>query len=130
MCKLHQQSYISGALKDVRPPGWCLTEQYNEYLMTEGTDWRPETADHSKMTEPGLEYYVQLVGRFARTLSGNNCKESEIGSSTFPFMDWRFNEFPNEGAHALYVTCVEIMGLPLSEPAKVSKIEINFYSNI
>lgn len=106
-------------MKDVRPAGWCLTEQYNEYLMTEGTDWRPQTDDHAKISEPGLEYYVQLVGRFARTLSGDNGKESDTGSATFPFMDWRFNEFPNEGAHALYVTCVEIMGLPLSEPAKV-----------
>ena len=94
--------------------------------MTEGTDWRPETTDHGKIAEPELEYYVQLVGRFARTLSGNNCKDGETGSAPFPFMDWRFNEFPNEGAHALYVTCVEIMGLPLSEPAKVNKIKHSF----
>ena len=37
-------------------------------------------------------------------------------------MDWRFNEFPNEGAHALYVTCVEIMGLPSTEPSQVRKV--------
>ena len=117
--------FFVGALKDVRPPGWCLTEQYNEYLMTEGTDWRPETTDHSKISEPGLEYYIQLVGRFARTLSGSHCKGTDTGSATFPFMDWRFNEFPNEGAHALYVTCVEIMGLPLSEPAKVIKEKLD-----
>ena len=87
--------------------------------MTEGTDWRPETADHGKISEPGLDYYVQLVGRFARTISESNSKSLETGTTTFPFMDWRFNEFPNEGAHALYVTCVEIMGLPSTEPAKV-----------
>lgn len=34
-------------------------------------------------------------------------------------MDWRFNEFPNEGAHALYSTCVEIMGLGILDPAQV-----------
>ena len=34
-------------------------------------------------------------------------------------MDWRFNEFPNEGAHALYSTCVEIMGLPIKDPSMV-----------
>lgn len=28
--------------------------------------------------------------------------------------DWRFNEFPNAPAHALYVTCVELMSLPVS----------------
>ena len=34
-------------------------------------------------------------------------------------MDWRFNEFPNAGVHALYVTCVEIMGLPVDNPTEV-----------
>jgi len=29
-------------------------------------------------------------------------------------IDWRFNEFPNAASHALYVTCVELMGLPVS----------------
>ena len=33
-------------------------------------------------------------------------------------MDWRFNEFPNVGAHALYVTCVEIMTIPM-DPAVI-----------
>ena len=107
-----------GALKDIRPSGWCLTEQYNEYLAAEGTDWKPATPEGSAVVEPGLEYYVQLVGRFARSLTGFSVASMQSGT-TFPFMDWRFNEFPNEGAHALYVTCVEIMGLPLTEPSKV-----------
>ena len=34
-------------------------------------------------------------------------------------MDYRFLEFPNESSHALHVTCVEVMGLPM-EPAVVS----------
>lgn len=34
------------------------------------------------------------------------------GSSHFPNSDWRFNEYPNPSAHALYVTCVELMSLP------------------
>jgi len=34
-------------------------------------------------------------------------------------MDWRFNEFPNEGSHALHATCVEIMALPVADPAAV-----------
>ena len=34
-------------------------------------------------------------------------------------MDWRFNEFCNEPAHALHVTCVELMGLPVSDPGHV-----------
>ncbi len=31
----------------------------------------------------------------------------------FPNCDWRFNEFPNPAAHALHVTCVELMALPV-----------------
>lgn len=31
----------------------------------------------------------------------------------FPHRDWRFNEFPNAAAHALYATCVELMALPM-----------------
>ena len=30
----------------------------------------------------------------------------------FPDLEWRFNEFANLPAHALHVTCVEIMALP------------------
>ena len=32
-------------------------------------------------------------------------------------MDWRFSEFPNEGAHGLYVTCVELMILNMDPVA-------------
>ena len=35
------------------------------------------------------------------------------GKSPFPNCDWRFNEFPGPAAHALYVTCVELMALPV-----------------
>lgn len=34
----------------------------------------------------------------------------------FSGVDWRFNEFPNASAHALYATCVELMGLPVGPP--------------
>lgn len=34
--------------------------------------------------------------------------------SPFPNFDWRFNEFPNLSAHALYATCIELMALPVS----------------
>lgn len=37
-----------------------------------------------------------------------------MGNSHFPNTDWRFNEYPNPSAHALYVTCVELMSLPLA----------------
>ena len=39
----------------------------------------------------------------------------------FPHLDWRFNEFPNAGTHALYVTCVELMTLP-DKPSVVGEM--------
>lgn len=36
------------------------------------------------------------------------------GTAHFPAMDWRFNEFPNPAAHALYITCVELMAVPVT----------------
>ena len=58
----------------------------------------------------GHDYYVKLLGRLVQSVQGK---------MPFPYMDWRFNEFPNEGAHALYVTSVEIMGLPNLDPVQV-----------
>ncbi|TKS76042.1 Mediator of RNA polymerase II transcription subunit 23 [Collichthys lucidus] len=47
---------------------------------------------------------------------GMNPREDNIWIPTtltgpFPNCDWRFNEFPNPAAHALHVTCVELMAL-------------------
>lgn len=36
------------------------------------------------------------------------------GRAQLPATDWRFNEFPNPAAHILYVTCVELMALPIA----------------
>lgn len=41
------------------------------------------------------------------------------GNVKFPNIDWRFNEFPNPAVYALYMTCAELMALPLS-PASVA----------
>lgn len=41
------------------------------------------------------------------------------GNVKFPNIDWRFNEFPNPAVYALYMTCAEIMALPLA-PAVVA----------
>lgn len=43
-----------------------------------------------------------------------NQTKALAGKSSFPHTDWRFNEFPNQGAHALHVTCIELMALPIS----------------
>lgn len=90
--------YYKGALSEVRPANWCLTHDYEEYLQK-------ELKENEPIWVPSGDYYLRLIARFVNTLQGKG--------DAFPKMDWRFNEFPNEGAHALYVTCVEIMGLPV-----------------
>ncbi|KAH1002628.1 hypothetical protein HUJ04_008697 [Dendroctonus ponderosae] len=69
-----------------------FTEPYQQYLKTNSDDlWVPE-----------LDYYMQLTRRVVDRLNNPN---------SIYTTDWRFNEFPNAGAHILYITCVELMGL-------------------
>jgi len=88
---------ITDALKVVRPVGWALSqeimEKYLSGLPQDETPWRP-----------GIDYYHKLVGRLVSSMDPT--------CNAFPRMDWRFNEFPNESAHCLYVTCVELMTIP------------------
>ncbi|XP_065086456.1 mediator of RNA polymerase II transcription subunit 23 [Ochlerotatus camptorhynchus] len=86
---------VIGSLKDVRPDNWAVTEQYQSYMSKkdETVNWIPD-----------LNYFIYLVRRMQDTIDGTN---------VFPGTDWRFNEFPNPPAHALYVTCVELLGLPV-----------------
>lgn len=51
-----------------------------------------------------------FLDHFLKAMSGN---------VKFPNIDWRFNEFPNPAVYALYMTCAELMALPLS-PASVA----------
>lgn len=41
------------------------------------------------------------------------CLVAISGKNVFYHSDWRFNEFANAPAHALYVTCVELLSLPV-----------------
>lgn len=69
-----------------------LSEPYQMYLNKIPEEiWTPE-----------LDYYVKLVRRVVDTLAGTTLNS---------YTDWRFNEFPNAGAHILYTTCVELMAL-------------------
>ncbi|KAK7906948.1 hypothetical protein WMY93_015560 [Mugilogobius chulae] len=79
---------IMSSLKDNRTPGWCLSETYLKFGMNAREDnvWIPDDT-----------YYCKLIGR--------------LSPGPFPNCDWRFNEFPNPAAHALHVTCVELMAL-------------------
>uniref|UniRef100_A0A3B5LGR9 Mediator of RNA polymerase II transcription subunit 23 n=1 Tax=Xiphophorus couchianus TaxID=32473 RepID=A0A3B5LGR9_9TELE len=79
---------IMSSLKDNRTPGWCLSETYLKFGMNPREDnvWIPDDT-----------YYCKLIGR--------------LSPGPFPNCDWRFNEFPNPAAHALHVTCVELMAL-------------------
>jgi hypothetical protein len=73
-------------------------------------DKKVKTSCKDFFPSAGHDYYVKLVGRLVQSLQGK---------MPFPFMDWRFNEFPNEGAHGLYSTCIEVMGLPVTDCAQV-----------
>eukprot|EP00795_Rhopilema_esculentum_P007477 gene7477-13251_t len=87
---------IIGAQTPCHPPGWALSQGFIEYLSrTEDITWAP---DHA--------YFCTLIGRLVDTISGKM-------PSPFPSCDWRFNEFPNPTSHALHVTCVELMALPI-----------------
>lgn len=77
---------VLGSLKDT------LSEPYQAFLKTNAEEiWVPE-----------LDYYIQLIRRIVEVISG---------SSANSLTDWRFNEFPNAGAHILYTSCVELMAL-------------------
>uniref|UniRef100_UPI00358E3817 mediator of RNA polymerase II transcription subunit 23 isoform X2 n=1 Tax=Myxine glutinosa TaxID=7769 RepID=UPI00358E3817 len=87
---------VLGAQKENRPQGWCLSEMYHS-ARKEG-NWTPDDS-----------YYCKLIARLVDTMAGKS-------PGPFPNCDWRFNEFPNPAAHALHVTCVELMALAV--PAK------------
>ncbi|XP_044773618.1 mediator of RNA polymerase II transcription subunit 23 isoform X6 [Neomonachus schauinslandi] len=89
---------IIGSLKDNRPQGWCLSDTYLKCGMNarEENPWVPDDS-----------YYCRLIGRLVDTMAGKS-------PGPFPNCDWRFNEFPNPAAHALHVTCVELMALAVS----------------
>ncbi|TRY84462.1 hypothetical protein DNTS_035817 [Danionella cerebrum] len=86
---------IMSSLKENRTPGWSLSETYlkNGMNAREEAPWIPEES-----------YYCKLIGRLVDTMAGKS-------PGPFPNCDWRFNEFPNPAAHALHVTCVELMAL-------------------
>ncbi|XP_015604323.1 mediator of RNA polymerase II transcription subunit 23 isoform X1 [Cephus cinctus] len=90
-------SAVLGSLREIRAPGWALSEAYQVYMA--------RSTDDSVTWVPELDYYVRLVQRIVETMSG---------TAHFPATDWRFNEFPNPAAHALYVTCVELMAVPVA----------------
>lgn len=90
--------------QEIRPPGWALTEAYRQYLSRPAEDigWNP-----------GLSYYTALVRRLVNTMQSK---------PIFPLVEWRFNEFANSGAHALHVSCVELMALPSNPTIIANKL--------
>ncbi|XP_037947513.1 mediator of RNA polymerase II transcription subunit 23-like [Teleopsis dalmanni] len=95
-------SAITGAFTDIRPPYWCLSDPYKTFLQNQELLWNPE-----------LSYYIQLIRRLSDTINGKNL---------FYNTDWRFNEFPNAPTHALYVTCVELLSLPVAPTVVANNI--------
>jgi len=87
---------IINSQKDNHPQGWACTSEMMEFLGRRNEGWLPTHA-----------YFAKVVGRFVSTMQNNSPPQ-------FPVCDWRFNEFPNACAHALHVTCVELMALPMN----------------
>lgn len=88
---------VLGSLREIRASDWALSEPFLHYMARspdEAVSWQPE-----------LDYYIRLVRRIVETMTG---------TPHFPSVDWRFNEFPNPSAHALYVTSVELMAVPVA----------------
>ncbi|KAK6627240.1 Mediator of RNA polymerase II transcription subunit 23 [Polyplax serrata] len=108
---------ILGALKDIRPPGWSLSEAYIAYMTGPGDEvsWLPD-----------LDYYIKLIRRIVESILlivvYENTPAMNGSKAHFPATDWRFNEFPNPAAHALYVTCVELMATPVSPSIVVNNL--------
>uniref|UniRef100_A0A2K5XGU3 Mediator of RNA polymerase II transcription subunit 23 n=1 Tax=Mandrillus leucophaeus TaxID=9568 RepID=A0A2K5XGU3_MANLE len=75
---------IIGSLKDNRPQGWCLSDTYLKCAMN---------AREENPWVPDDTYYCRLIGRLVDNIL---------------FI------FPNPAAHALHVTCVELMALAVS----------------
>lgn len=50
---------VLGSLRDIRAPGWSLSEPYQTYMQrqTDETNWIPE-----------LDYYVRLVRRIVESI--------------------------------------------------------------
>ncbi|XP_042237503.1 mediator of RNA polymerase II transcription subunit 23-like [Homarus americanus] len=90
--------------QEIRPQGWALTEAYRQYLA------RPQ---EDIAWNPALSYYTALVRRLVNTMQGK---------PVFPAVEWRFNEFANSGAHALHVSCVELMALPSNPTIVANKL--------
>eukprot|EP00088_Acartia_fossae_P046262 TRINITY_DN4995_c0_g1_i10.p1 TRINITY_DN4995_c0_g1~~TRINITY_DN4995_c0_g1_i10.p1 ORF type:complete len:863 (-),score=187.80 TRINITY_DN4995_c0_g1_i10:454-2823(-) len=96
---------VDQALKEVRPTNWAFTQEIcSNYICPE--------EERTESWTPSAEYFHNLIGRMVGAM--------DTKVQAFPAMDWRFSEFPNEGAHGLYVTCVELMVLPM-DPTTVGE---------
>lgn len=109
---------VIGAFKEVRPPNWALTDAFKTYLQQDNppltaTPGDPNAAAAQPSWQPELSYYVALVRRLVESIDGDNI---------FFMTDWRFNEFFNPAAHALYVTCVELLALPVRPQVVASSL--------
>nr|CAB3263735.1 mediator of RNA polymerase II transcription subunit 23-like [Phallusia mammillata] len=89
-------STIIGGITENKPAEWALSEEYVNCCLHSTEPWQPTN-----------EYYCSLVKRLVDSIGDKK-------PAPFTSRDWRFNEFPNACAHALQVTCVEALALPVS----------------
>lgn len=108
---------VLGSLKEIRAPNWALSEAYQVYMSRQNdeTFWVPDMDYYLRLVKRVVESILYEIVSFYLTVKCMfflNHTLAMAGNNQFPNTDWRFNEFPNPGAHALYVTCVELMALP------------------
>lgn len=99
---------VVNVFSQLHPKGWAMTEVFLAKCaeVIEAKSEYREQLWAASWSNIGLDYYRELVGRLVDTMSNE-------ARYAFPAMDYRFSEFPNAGTHALYVTCVELMALPI-----------------
>jgi mediator of RNA polymerase II transcription subunit 23 len=106
-------SSVIGSFRNTRPTNWALSDAYLVY-MKQPVPAADQKDKNEPLWIPDLDYYIKLISRLVETLAGK--------SGQFPHMDWRFNEFQNASTHALHVTCIELMALPVSATTVASNL--------
>jgi len=47
----------SGAFRDLKPPSWCLTDDYLQYMQADEQKWIPDA-----------DYYIRLISRLVDSI--------------------------------------------------------------
>ncbi|CAN7945661.1 unnamed protein product, partial [Ixodes pacificus] len=119
------QNIVSGLLTnrmDREKPSVVKTSDHCRDFLSESSGWIHLTQSwihlptlYCTALRDGVRHYLPNVNASCCITCPLTLRLSAMaGKSPFPHTDWRFNEFPNPAAHALHVTCIELMALPVA----------------